>query len=142
MRYLLVCLLVGMLSSLSGCGNGMPQTVKVTGKVTFDGKAPPGPGIVYFLPMEAAAGLPLRPATGDFGADGFYRTTTFEKDDGVMPGKYKMYIECWEQEPNMEGKAVKSHVPKKYQSAETAGFELDVTKATKAKELNLDLATK
>ena len=131
-----------MLSSLAGCGNSMPQTVKVTGKVTFDGKAPPGPGIVYFLPMEAAAGLPLRPATGDFGADGLYRTTTFEQNDGVMPGKYKIYIECWEQEPNMDGKTVKSHVPKKYQTADTSGFELDITKETKPKELNLDLATK
>ncbi len=142
MRYILVCLLAGMLSSLAGCGNGMPQTVKVTGKVTFDGKAPPGPGIVYFLPMEAAAGLPLRPATGDFGADGLYRTTTFEQNDGVMPGKYKIYIECWEQEPNMDGKPVKSHVPKKYQTADTSGYELDITKETKPKELNLDLATK
>ena len=142
MRYLLVCLIAGMLSSLTGCGNGMPQTVKVTGKVTFDGKSPPGPGIVYFLPKESAEGFPMRPATGDFGADGFYQTTTFEKNDGVMHGKYKMYIECWEQEPNMEGKPVKSHVTKKYQSAETSGYELDITKETKAKELNLDLATK
>ena len=142
MRYLLVCLLAGLLSSLSGCGNGMPQTVKVTGKVTFDGKAPPGPGIIYFLPTESAEGFPMRPANGHFGADGSYKTTTFEPNDGVMPGKYKMYIECWEQEPNMEGKPVKSHVPKKYQSAETSGYELDITKETKAKELNLDLATK
>lgn len=142
MRYLLVCLLAGMLSSLAGCGNGMPQTVKITGMVTFDGKAPPGPGIVYFLPKESAEGFPLRPATGEFGANGFYRTTTFEQNDGVMPGKYKMYIECWEQEPNMEGKPVKSHVPKKYQSAETSGYELDISKETKAKEVNLDLATK
>lgn len=127
---------------LAGCGGDMPKTVGVTGSVTFDGQKPPGPGIVYFLPQSAAEGFPLRPGTADFDATGAYKTTTFEPGDGLMPGKYKIYIECWETAPNMEGKPVKSFVPKKFQSGETSGFELDVTVKDRSLEKNFDVVTK
>ncbi|MCC6508226.1 MAG: hypothetical protein IT423_03910 [Pirellulaceae bacterium] len=125
-----------------GCGNGMPQTVRVTGTVTFDGQKPPGPGIVYFLPQEPAGDLPLRPATGDFDAEGRYAAMTFEPGDGMIPGKYKVYIECWEQAPNMEGKPVKSFVPKKYQNAETSGIEINLTTDSASREENFNVTTK
>jgi hypothetical protein len=63
-------------SALTGCGSGLPQTVPVSGRVTFDGQPPPGPGTIYFLPQEAAAGFPSRPATGDFDSTGAYRAKT------------------------------------------------------------------
>lgn len=127
---------------VAGCGSDLPQTISLTGKVTFDGAAPPGPGIVYLLPSEAAEGFPLRPATGDFGADGTYTVTTFKPGDGLMPGKYKVYIECWETPPNMDGKPVKSFVPTKYQNAETSGFEIDVTPDAASQTKDFDVVTK
>src|SRR5207244_1962164 len=121
------CCALLLLVIADGCGNRLPQTVQVSGRVTFDGQAPPGPGTVYFLPQEAAKGFPSRPATGDFDRAGYFKAKTFEPDDGLMPGKYTMHVECYETPPNMEGKPVKSYVPSKYQSAATSGFELEIT---------------
>jgi hypothetical protein len=44
-----------------------------------------------------------------------------------MPGKYIMHVESWETPPSMQGPPAKSYVPKKYQSALTSGFKLDIT---------------
>lgn len=135
--------LMSSLICLAGCGSsGLPTTVDVTGEVTFDGQSPPGPGIIYFLPHAAAEGFPLRPGSGDFDATGAYATTTFEPGDGLMPGSYKVYIECWETAPNMEGNPVKSFVPKNFQSAETSGFELDVPAKGASLRMNFDVVTK
>lgn len=142
MKSLVLSVFLMALSCLAGCGSDMPQTVRVNGKVTFDGQQPPGAGIVYFLPQEAAKGFTLRPGTADFDASGVYKTTTFEPGDGLMPGSYKIYIECWETAPNMEGKPVKSFVPKKYQNVETSGFELEITSKDRSIEKNFDVVTK
>jgi hypothetical protein len=131
-----------LLTAAIGCGSGLPQTVRVTGRVTFDGQPPPGAGTVYFLPQTAAEGFPSRPATGDFDARGDFQAKTFEPGDGLMPGKYTMHVECWQTPPNMEGKPVKSYVPKKYQSAESSGFALEITPDMRAQEITLDVVTK
>jgi hypothetical protein len=135
--HLAVIALIGLLSS--GCGSGSPRTVRVSGRVTFDGQAPPAPGTVYFLPQEAAEGFPSRPATGEFDKDGYYKAKTFDPGDGLMPGKYTMHVECWQTPPNMEGKPVKSFVPSKYQSAETSGFQVEITTEMRSQEVNLDV---
>ena len=41
------------------------------------------------------------------GEDGVYAATTYEPADGLLPGKYKVAIECYETPPNMEGKQVR-----------------------------------
>lgn len=128
--------------ALTGCWNNLPQTIRVSGRVTFDGRPPPAIGTVYFLPIEAGEGFPSRPATGDFGPDGLFRATTFEPGDGLMPGKYLMAIECWESPPNMSGNPVKSYVPTKYQSPQASGFKLDITPTTKPQQVTLDVVTK
>lgn len=135
-------LAASLVVTLAGCGNNLPQTVRVTGRVTFDGQPPPAAGIVYFLPVEAAPGFSSRPATGDFGPDGAFRATSFEPGDGLMPGRYQMHVECWETPPNMDGRPVKSHVPQKYQTAEASGFEVEITTDMRSKELNLDVLTR
>jgi hypothetical protein len=71
----------------------LPQTIRVSGQVTFDGQAPPAPGSVYFLPQEAAKGFPSRPGTGDYDRQGYFKAMTFEPGDGLMPGKYLIALE-------------------------------------------------
>ena len=128
--------------AFAGCGSDLPQTIRVTGNVTFNGQPPPAAGSVYFLPLEAAAGFPSRPATGDFDTSGRFQAKTFEPGDGLMPGKYIMYVECWQSPPNMEGKPVKSYVPTKYQAAQTSGFSLDITPNMSAQDVKLDIVSK
>jgi hypothetical protein len=133
---LVICL------ALSGCWNNLPKTIRVSGRVTFDGGPPPAAGTVYFLPIEAGEGFPSRPAQAAFGPDGQFKATTFEPGDGLMPGKYLMTIECWESPPNMSGNPVKSYVPKKYQAPQSSGFQLDIAPTTKPQQITLDVVTK
>jgi hypothetical protein len=127
---------------LTSCGSGLPQTIPVSGRVTFDGQPPPAAGNVQFLPVEAAEGFPQRPASGAFGTDCQFRAQTFEPGDGLMPGKYLLSIECWDTPPNMSGHPGKSHVPKKYQSPRTSGFTLDITPNMRSQVVNLDIVTR
>jgi hypothetical protein len=127
---------------LTGCGNNLPQTIRVSGRVTFDGQPPVSPGTVYFLPVTAGEGFPSRPATGDYDKDGAFQATTFERGDGLMPGKYLMHIESWSSPPMNDGKPGKSVVPKKYQSANTSGFKIDITSDMRPQDITLDIVSK
>lgn len=110
----------------AGCGGNRPQTVPVSGKVTVAGKAPPAGGAVWFTPEEAAAGFPMRPGIGDFAADGAFQAKTFAPGDGLLPGRYRLRIDCWKTPPNMEGKPSQSYLPAKYQNPQQSGLELNV----------------
>jgi hypothetical protein len=128
--------------AFAGCWNNLPQTIRVSGRVTFDGGPPPAAGTVYFLPIEAGEGFPSRPAAGDFGKDGQFRATTFEPGDGLMPGKYLMSLECWQSPPDMSGNPGKTAVPKKYQSPQSSGWKLDITPDTRPQNVTLDVVTR
>src|SRR5262245_7129088 len=127
---------------LTSCGSGLPQTIPVSGRVTFNGQPPPAAGIVQFVAVEAAEGFALRPGSGAFGTDGRYRAPTFEPGDGLMPGKYTLSVECWDVPPNLTGNPSKSHVPKKYQTPKTSGLTLEITPNMRSQVLDLDLVSK
>ncbi len=121
LRMMGVLVLVGT----SGCGN--PHgCVKVSGTITLNGGNPPGPGAVTFTVVEPAEGFPNRPTMAKFDTDGFYRVTTYDPGDGILPGSYMISIECYETPPNMDGKPIKSYIHNKYLSPKTSGFELNV----------------
>lgn len=125
---------------LIGCGGAaLPETVRLTGQVTFDDGPCPASGTVYFTPVGASKGLPMRPATAEFGTDGMFSVKSFEGKEGLIPGKYLIRIDCWETPPNFDGKPVKSHVSSKYQNAETSGLEVTVEPGSKPRELKLKI---
>ena len=72
-------LFVGL--SITGCSGTSVPTVPVHGTVAMNGKPLPG-GIVSFVPVKVAAGLPNRPAQGGISADGTYSLSTFQPNDG------------------------------------------------------------
>lgn len=131
-------LFLGILLFAMGCGN--PNgTVRVAGSVSVGGQQPPGEGTITFTPVEPAAGFPKRPAMAKFGTDGEYVTTSYEPGDGLVPGSYKVAVECYETPPNMEGKPVKSFIDKKYMNGETSGFDLVVEPGAKPIEFDIAL---
>jgi hypothetical protein len=69
-----------------GCG-GKDRLVKVEGVVTLDGQPIAG-AIVSFLPDEKGG----RFAVGTTAQDGSYRLTTYQKDDGALPGDYRVTV--------------------------------------------------
>ncbi len=113
-------LLMLLLLALPGCGRNLPQTVPVSGRVTFAGGPPPAPGIVNFQPLESADGLPLRPGSGRFGADGHFEVTSFDGHRGLVPGRYRVTITCLAGEPAPVpgGWEKASYVPADYEPPE------------------------
>ena len=125
---------------LFGCGRSGPEVVPVRGKVTFGGGDWPKPGVLYFTIDQAAEGLPGIPGLGRFGTDGKLTVTTFKEGDGLIPGHYKIGVECWEVEPLMGGgRPPKMYVPDKYQNARTSGLELTVESGQPVVEVNFDI---
>jgi hypothetical protein len=135
------CLLV--LLVLVGCGRKGPEVVPVEGTITFGGGAWPKPGVLYFTVDAPAAGMPNRPAMAKFNTDGKLTVTTFHNGDGLIPGKYKMGVECWEVPPSMEAPTkAKSYVPKRYQAANSSGLSVTVEPGQSVLKLNLDIPKK
>lgn len=83
-------------TGLLGCSPDPLQKVQVQGTVTFDGGACPERGRVTLSPLEVPDGLPMRPASGSFGTDGKYKVFSFRPGDGVVPGKYRVSISCFD----------------------------------------------
>ena len=119
---------------LAGCGSDLPPTIKVSGKVTFDGGPCPKEGVVMLSPLEVADGMPRRPAYGAFGKDGKFAMTSFRDGDGLVPGRYAVRVDCWKRAPSGNGEPPISYVAENYTPP-----ELEVKLGDGAKELNLDV---
>ena len=126
MYFAINCLYIVFAASLIGCGSGRPETVYVGGTVTIDGKAPTKPGMIYFAPTEPAEGFPRRPGRATFDTDGRFCATTFVDGDGLIPGHYRVGIDCWQTPPLAEGPPAVSLVPDAYREPGSSGMELVV----------------
>jgi len=115
---------------IAGCGRAGPEIVPTRGKVTLDGGAWPKPGVIYFTPLKPAEGFPRRPGTGHFDTDGTFTVTTLDPGDGLIPGTYRIAVECWEVWPE-EKPPGKSYVAEPYTSPARSGLELTVEPGTR-----------
>lgn len=108
-----------------GCDSGI-RTVPVKGKITYGGGDWPREGMLFFAPVEPAPGTPRRGGMADFDHQGNFVVATFGERDGLVPGDYRVNVQCWEVPPGMNGQPAKSYVPKQYQHGATNGFTLTV----------------
>jgi hypothetical protein len=135
---------LGLLTVL-GCGDntGLAKRYPVSGKVTYKGEHV-AKGRIDFIPVKAAEG---RSATGDI-VDGSYTLTTAEKNDGALPGSYKVTVSSVALDASAEAQlkeaskggqyrrgpesakiekgAIKSALPSKFTLAETSGLTAEV----------------
>jgi len=99
-RSLLAPLLgAAMLAAICGCGGeGHPDLVPVTGKVTYQGQAVQGAQVMF---MAAEASSEKRPAAhAQTDAEGRFRLMTFAPGDGAAAGSYKVLITKREEVPD------------------------------------------
>jgi len=83
-------LLLGVvLLPLTGCGDGGPNLVKVTGTITLNGKPYEG-ALVEFMPAQGNAVSTL--GTDTTGPDGNYRIRSSAGRFGLAPGKYTVKV--------------------------------------------------
>jgi hypothetical protein len=130
----------------AGCGGpSRPETVALSGRVTYQGK-PVTCGEIMFYPEQG------RPAAGAIGPDGSYRLTTFVSGDGATPGRYRVTIlavrvtggapaKSFEDEARGGGGAPRNVtewlVPEKYSRLETTPLKAEVTRDSKTIDFNL-----
>ncbi|MBX6313671.1 MAG: hypothetical protein IRY99_12245 [Isosphaeraceae bacterium] len=131
--------LLPILILASGCGRSTPErpeTVPLSGKVTYKGQPIPK-GTVTF---QADSG-PV--ATGQIQPDGTYRMTTFEPGDGVVLGHHRVAIIANTEDPTlMPGsspgyRAPKDLIPASYGDPRTSNLEANVQKDTRNLDFNL-----
>ena len=127
---------------VAGCsGASKPKTIKVQGKVMYKGQ-PVTQGDVSFLPVKPAQGYPSRPATGTLKPDGTYQLTSFEANDGAVPGEYQVSIVSKTGGPTPEEPDAQEewHIPKKYGNPAESGLTATVSAdASSPLELNFTL---
>ena len=125
----------------TGCGESLPPTVRVHGKVTWKGE-PLSDGKVVFQPEEIAEGLPRRPATGDLGPDGTYELTTFRKGDGAVPGRYAVLVHSYISQPTMSNPSAPYiwRIPDRY--GDSKQTELSATVSRDKGDVTLDFEIK
>jgi hypothetical protein len=117
MRILLAVCSAAVFALAAGCQPSRPDTVDVSGKITYGGGAWPKPGKLTFPCTKAAEGYPSRPGAAAFDIDGNFVAGTYDIGDGLQPGTYSVNVECWETEPTMDNMAsAKSYVPENFQA--------------------------
>lgn len=91
-----------------GCGSQRPKTIPVEGTVTFGGAVPPAKGALYFTPIRVDAGYPRRPAIANFdpAEQGKYSVRSFQEGDGLVPGEYRVRVECWKEVPSARSRGL------------------------------------
>ncbi len=104
-------------TGILGCGPSRPTRVPISGKVLLDGK-PLTSGSVRVIPAKA------RMASGQIDAQGNFRLTTFDANDGCVLGKHP--VEVFGREALGPGQ-IRHLIPVKYQTAGTSGLTIDVT---------------
>jgi len=123
---------------LAGCGADHPETVPVRGRVTLGGGDWPTRGRLYFTVVEPAEGFPRRPGRADFDTDGYFEARTWEPGDGLMPGTYKVAVECWEIPPTMETGG-RGPVPERYRRASSSDWQLVIKPGSAAQVVEFDV---
>jgi hypothetical protein len=130
-RAIFVCLMLSLsLIWLNGCGSGRPKLVKVSGQVFIDGQplAAGVPGFIQVLPEGT------RPATGNIDPQtGRFSLTTFEPDDGCVPGTHKVAIIL----RAMVGTESVSLIDEKYADPSSSGLTITVDKPTDSLRIDI-----
>ncbi len=135
----LACVVAILVPTIAGCGPRRPETVAVRGRILFDGTPPPKPGMIYFAPLEPAEGFPRRPGRAEFDTQGNFRATTFDGADGLIPGVYRVGVDCWDRPPQAEGPPARSLVPPAYREPALSPLELVVESGTRSMTVDWDL---
>lgn len=116
------------LSLLSGCGDGRPKRVPVSGVVLIDGQHLTH-GSILFIPDQG------RPGGGSLDEAGRFTVTCFEPGDGIPPGKYRIQVRGVEP---MGEVSQRWHAPQKYADADTSDLEVVVDAAEDDMKIELE----
>jgi hypothetical protein len=118
---------LALVAGTIGCSDKLPRTVRVEGRITYQGK-PVTQGSVTFMPTAMAPGSSAQPATGSVDPDGNYSLRSYREKDGILPGKYSVSVAAYRSYrlPMKPGEKLDYSIPEKYTSPQTSGLSADV----------------
>jgi hypothetical protein len=116
-----------LLTTCVGCGDGRPRRVRVSGQVLIDGE-PLTVGNIRVVPSDARA------ASGQIGPDGRFTLTTFEPDDGCVPGTHSVLVTAYE---TISGSAIRWMAPLDYRDLDMSEVTVTIDKATDSLVIDL-----
>jgi hypothetical protein len=119
-----------LFSLLAGCGDGRPARVPVSGQVLIDGR-PLTSGTIRIVPGDA------RPATGTIDAEGRFTLSTFEEEDGCVPGTHGVEVTAIQSDGHNR---LRRLVPEKYGRASTSGLTATIDAPTDSLVIELSSA--
>jgi mannose-6-phosphate isomerase-like protein (cupin superfamily) len=96
-----------------------PQPAKVSGTVTFNGE-PLSNAVLTFVSRKGLA------ATGVTDKQGRYVLTTFEENDGAVPGQYRVTIATRSAPSSKRTRDASATIPAKYSNPQTSELECEV----------------
>ncbi|MBI1344864.1 hypothetical protein GC163_01095 [bacterium] len=122
-RLCLLALGLALVGCFGGSGEDLPKVYPVQGTVTLDGKAVEE-AIVTFNPNEKGA----RTAAGRTDAQGVYKLTTFNQNDGCAKGRMTVTISKIESPTEPDPKTgkippIRSHLPVRFSELNNSGLE-------------------
>lgn len=138
LRTSLSCIALLFVLTAVGCGDKGPGLIPVTGKVTYGGGDWPKAGNINFNPVEPAEGYPRLNGTAEFQPDGTFTVKSSGEKFGLVPGKYMITLECWEEPPSMETtNPGKSYIPDGFQPP-----QVEIAVGDSKKEVTFDVPKK
>ena len=138
-----VATLFAIVVCMAGCGQNLPETAGVHGRITYDG-IPIAADLknsveceICFWPDDGR-----RPARGDIDGDGHYVLTSFAKGDVAIPVKYTVTIKAVKVHPPSGGPHAEDSwlewlVPRRYADQATSGLTAIVKLGEN--EINFDI---
>jgi hypothetical protein len=114
-----ICLaIMFVVFSVTGCGDGRPARVTVSGVVLIDGE-PLSRGNIKFVPENG------RPSAGKIGQDGRFTLTCYDGADGAIPGKHRVQVSA---NRGISDSKIEWYAPRKYADFRTSEIEIEIDK--------------
>jgi hypothetical protein len=111
----------------SGCGDGRPSRVPVSGQVLIDGK-PLTFGDIMFVPQGGRA------SQSSIDKKGRFSLTCFETNDGALLGSHQVSVTAAEP---VSSRAMRWRAPKKFADVRTSGLTQQITGPTENLVINI-----
>lgn len=134
------CLVLIVAAAPAGCGATLPahpEAHPVRGEVRLSNGRPVRFGRVSYHPEPGSSGLE---AHGEIRKDGSYTMTTFQKGDGVVPGRYAVSVHPYSYATGNFRIDRASPIPRRYGKAEASDLRVEV--AARANVIPLRLRTR
>jgi hypothetical protein len=98
-----------------------PATYRVRGKVVWSTGAPLPGGRITFHPLASASSE----ACAEIERDGTFALATFGKEDGAMPGRYRISLDAFSYKTGRARQMIE--LPPRYRDPRSSGLEVEIS---------------